>query len=353
MNRPFLKPRIWHPEKNPGDAQALQVYRRMQQAYNLLMDASQRAAHDSRQGAAPHPGLPANGGALEQVPAEDLGAPPPTARPFAYVDKDPQPTTPAGRAGLVRGDAVLRLGDASHLRDVQGALQASAQRPMPVLVIDLHGRFLKKWVTPQSWDPSAPGSLLGCQLASNCPVDLMARHPVLIAERQRQRSAAEQRAQAAFAAPQHDDDYDDDMNGGGGGGGGSRGVEGGGGGGGSSRGGETRPKPSSLENCSKARRLVPLRLPCSHTPATVSLPSCSAVAHWTAAFAPHVRPPRPAAPPPLVWPGAARARAVARAVLGAPDARARVARRHRHRAAGQKRPRRRAGAAPRRRKAPT
>ena len=26
---------IWHPEKNPGDTQALQIYRRMQQAYQL------------------------------------------------------------------------------------------------------------------------------------------------------------------------------------------------------------------------------------------------------------------------------------------------------------------------------
>ena len=100
---------IWHPEKNPGDAQALAVYRRMQQAHTLLMDESSRAELDLRQqsnGTAPP-------GSAEQLSAEDLGAPPPMARPFAFVDKAPQPQTPAGRAGLARGDAVLRLGTAS------------------------------------------------------------------------------------------------------------------------------------------------------------------------------------------------------------------------------------------------
>ena len=103
---------IWHPEKNPRDAQALAVFRRMQQAYTLLMDAPFLAELDSRQQST---GTAAPGSA-EQLPSEDLGAPPPTARPFSFVDKALQPQTPAGRAGLARGDAVLRLGTGSMVK---------------------------------------------------------------------------------------------------------------------------------------------------------------------------------------------------------------------------------------------
>ena len=56
---------IWHPEKNPGDVQALAVFRRMQQAYTLLMDAPSRAELDSRQQST---GTAAPGSA-EQLPA--------------------------------------------------------------------------------------------------------------------------------------------------------------------------------------------------------------------------------------------------------------------------------------------
>ena len=198
---------IWHPDKNPGDYQALKVYQRMQEAYNLLMHAPSRAAHDSRRGLAREK---SSSLVADQPEPEDLGAPPPTARPFAFVDKHPHPPTPAGRAGLVRGDAVLRLGDAAHLKDVQTQLLASVHEPMAVLVIDLQGRFLKKWVIPQSWDPSAPGSLLGCQLASTCPLDLMAMHPVLLAERQRQRNSAMERARVQPAGGEFGEAEDDD-----------------------------------------------------------------------------------------------------------------------------------------------
>ena len=44
---------------------------------------------------------------------------------------------------------------------MQAQLQANIHRPVPVVVIDVQGRFLKKFVTPQSWDPWAPGALLG------------------------------------------------------------------------------------------------------------------------------------------------------------------------------------------------
>lgn len=102
---------------------------------------------------------------VQSVPPEDLGAPPPSARPFAYVDKEPDSTTPAARAGLRRGDAILRIGDASQLGEVQGALKRSVDAPLPALVIDLHGRFMKKWIVPRTWDPLTPASLLGCQMS--------------------------------------------------------------------------------------------------------------------------------------------------------------------------------------------
>ena len=114
---------IWHPEKNPGDVQALAVFRRMQQAYTLLMDAPSRAELDSRQQST---GTAAPGSA-EQLPAEDLGAPPPTARPFSFVDKAPQPQTPAGRAGLARGDAILRLGTSSMVKRALAAVPLAAR----------------------------------------------------------------------------------------------------------------------------------------------------------------------------------------------------------------------------------
>ena len=206
---------IWHPDKNPGDSQAQRVYDRMLNAYNLLMDPAQRQAHDAAllaraNGGGGTPSYSASAtnadgtadgrpqrtahdspGALEvekrQLPPEDLGAPPPSARPFAYVDKEPGSATPAAKAGLRRGDALLRIGDAAHLRDVQSQLQGSLHQPLPMLVIDLKGRFLKKWVVPHAWDSWAPASLLGCQMSDQCPDDLKTKHPVELAERQRQR----------------------------------------------------------------------------------------------------------------------------------------------------------------------
>lgn len=60
---------------------------------------------------------------------------------------------------------------------MQAQLQANIHRPVPVVVIDMQGRFLKKFVTPQSWDPWAPGSLLGCQVVQPPPTHSMT-HPI-------------------------------------------------------------------------------------------------------------------------------------------------------------------------------
>ena len=104
----------------------------MQQAYTLLMDTPSRAELDSR----PQSTGTAAPGSTEQLPAEDLGAPPPTARPFSFVDKAPQPQTPAGRAGLARGDAVLRLGTGSLCR---GMSTVSAHVSAQIVATTRHG----------------------------------------------------------------------------------------------------------------------------------------------------------------------------------------------------------------------
>ena len=203
---------IWHPDKNPGDEQAARVFERMKLAYDILLDPEERRAHDatlkvsnsSQLAAGPScatiagghiqidpllqaAGSPAPQPPLKQPPSEDLGAAPPSARPFAYVDREPGSATPASKAGLRRGDALLRIGEASHLRDVQAQLQASLNKPLPTLVVDSQGRFVKKWLVPHVWDAWAPKSLLGCQMSDRCPVDLLATHPAAAGEQQRMR----------------------------------------------------------------------------------------------------------------------------------------------------------------------
>ena len=39
---------IWHPDKNPGDTQAVRIYKRMKRSYDILMDPTLRKAHDER-----------------------------------------------------------------------------------------------------------------------------------------------------------------------------------------------------------------------------------------------------------------------------------------------------------------
>ena len=72
-------------------------------------------------------------------------------RAFAYVNAHPSPLTPAGAGGLALGDAIVQLGEATHLRDLQGQLQTNLGRRLPVLVVDMHGRFIRKHIVPQQW----------------------------------------------------------------------------------------------------------------------------------------------------------------------------------------------------------
>ena len=96
-------------------------------------------------------------------------------RPFAYVCQPPTPGTPAAAAGLALGDAIVRMGPAEHLRDVQSALMANVGLELDVVVVDTYGQLLLKTIVPVPWDKSAPNSLLGCQMSNQLP----AHHPAV------------------------------------------------------------------------------------------------------------------------------------------------------------------------------
>ena len=67
---------------------------------------------------------------------------------------------------------------------------------------------MKKWVVPQSWDPSAPASLLGCQMSDQCPEDLVDFHPAVLAIRNRRKHLRPD------SRGDDDGDDDDDLEGG-------------------------------------------------------------------------------------------------------------------------------------------
>ena len=79
-------------------------------------------------------------------------------QPFAYVNAQPDMRTPAGQGGMLLGDAILQLGDACHLRDIQEVLHANRERRVPVHVIDAQGHFVTRHIIPRVWDSRAPAS---------------------------------------------------------------------------------------------------------------------------------------------------------------------------------------------------
>ena len=98
------------------------------------------------------------------------------ATPFAYVNIQPSMLTPAGQGGMQMGDALLRMGEARHLKDVQATLTANLNRRVAVHCIDAHGREVTRHIIPHVWNPQAPSSLLGCQMSNNIPP----HHPALM-----------------------------------------------------------------------------------------------------------------------------------------------------------------------------
>jgi len=121
-------------------------------------------------------------------------------QPFAYVNAHPSLRTPAGQGGMLLGDAILRLGDACHLRDVQEVLHTNTQRRVPVHVIDAQGHFATRHIIPRVWDPSAPASLLGCQMSSIIPPS----HPALTGAAPKGSRAAAAAAASGRAAVEPD-----------------------------------------------------------------------------------------------------------------------------------------------------
>lgn len=121
-------------------------------------------------------------------------------QPFAYVNAHPSLRTPAGQGGMLLGDAILRLGDACHLRDVQEVLHTNTQRRVPVHVIDAQGHFATRHIIPRVWDPSAPASLLGCQMSNVIPPS----HPALTGAAPKGSRAAAAAAASGRAAVEPD-----------------------------------------------------------------------------------------------------------------------------------------------------
>ena len=111
-------------------------------------------------------------------------------QPFAYVNAQPDMRTPAGQGGMLLGDAILQLGDACHLRDIQEVLHANRERRVPVHVIDAQGHFVTRHIIPRVWDSRAPASLLGCQMSNVVPPS----HPALTGAAPKAASAASSRA---------------------------------------------------------------------------------------------------------------------------------------------------------------
>ena len=121
-------------------------------------------------------------------------------QPFAYVNAHPSLRTPAGQGGMLLGDAILRLGDACHLRDVQEVLHANVERRVPVHVIDAQGHFVTRHIIPRMWDHSAPTSLLGCQMSNVIPPS----HPALTGAAPKGSKAAAAAAASGRAAVEPD-----------------------------------------------------------------------------------------------------------------------------------------------------
>ena len=62
-------------------------------------------------------------------------------------------------------------------------LTSSLGTPVAVICVGADGRCMRKFVIPAQWDPSAPKSLLGCQMSNQCPAD----HPAIAAARKSSR----------------------------------------------------------------------------------------------------------------------------------------------------------------------
>jgi len=97
--------------------------------------------------------------------------------PFAFVEDDPAPGSPAEGAGFLAGDAILRFGNASSLDALPRQLIPG--RALTVAVVEAAtGKTAKRIVVPHAYDARHPTQLLGFQIVDQCPVKFMP-HPAV------------------------------------------------------------------------------------------------------------------------------------------------------------------------------
>ena len=97
--------------------------------------------------------------------------------PFAFVEEAPIVGSPACKAGLLAGDAILRFGAATRLEDLAGEIVDG--KAVRVSVVEAaSGKTVSRIVVPCVYDANQPHSLLGCQVADQCPERFMP-HPAV------------------------------------------------------------------------------------------------------------------------------------------------------------------------------
>ena len=97
--------------------------------------------------------------------------------PFAFVEETPIVGSPACKAGLLAGDAILRFGAATCLEDLTGEIVDG--KAVRVSVVEAaSGKTVSRIVVPCVYDANQPHSLLGCQVADQCPERFMP-HPAV------------------------------------------------------------------------------------------------------------------------------------------------------------------------------
>ena len=104
--------------------------------------------------------------------------------PFAFVEDNPAPGSPAEGAGFLAGDAILRFGNATSLDELPRQLIQG--RALTVAVVEAAtGKTAKRIVVPHAYDPRYPTQLLGFQIVDQCPVKFMP-HPAVEDEWERE-----------------------------------------------------------------------------------------------------------------------------------------------------------------------
>ena len=106
--------------------------------------------------------------------------------PLCFVERAPAPGSPAAKAGLRPGDAILRFGNAQSISEITSILQAGVRVNLTVMGKD--GVIEDRILMPRPFDPKKPQSLFGCQMSQLCP-SVFLPHPALRGLQQVQQDA--------------------------------------------------------------------------------------------------------------------------------------------------------------------